>query len=83
MSGERVKMGESHTLARVRGIRARARSRKGGLHRERGQIPRRKGRASKMSLARTSKRKHERVSERKSSTGRSAESWFHSKSGQS
>ena len=76
--GERVKMGESGTLARVRGIRARAWSGKGGLHGELGQIPRRKGRASKKSLPRTSRRKHERVSGRKSSPGRSAESWFHS-----
>ena len=37
---------------------------------------------SKKSLSRTSRRKHERVSGRKSSPGRSAESWFHSKSGQ-
>ena len=44
--GERVKMGESHTLARVREIRARAWRGKGGFHRERRQIPRRKGRAS-------------------------------------
>ena len=82
MREERVKMGESRTLARKRGIRARAWSGKGGLHRERGQIPRRTGRASKKSLPRTSRRKHERVSGRKSSPGRSAESWFHSKSGQ-
>ena len=81
MSGERVKMGESRTFARVRGIRARAWSGKGGLHGERGKIPRRKGRASKKSLPRISKRNHERVSGRKSSPGRSAESWFHSKSG--
>ena len=33
--GERVKMGESHILARERGVRARAWSGKGGLHRER------------------------------------------------
>ena len=78
MRGERVKMGESRTLARKRGIRARAWSGKGGLHREGRQIPRRKGRASKNSLPRTSRRKHERVSGRKSSPGRSAESWFHS-----
>ena len=37
-----------------------------------------KGRASKKSLPRTSGRKHERVSGRKSSPGRSAEPWFHS-----
>ena len=82
MRGERVKMGKSCTLVRVRGIRARSWSGKGGLHREQGQIPRRKGRASKKSFSRTSRRKHERVSGRKSSPGRSAESWFHSKSGQ-
>ena len=41
--GERVKMGESCTLARKRGIRARAWSGKGGLHREGRQIPRRTG----------------------------------------
>ena len=82
MRRERVKMGESRTLARVRGIRAIAWSGKDGLHRERRQIPRRTGRASKKNLPRTSKRKHERVSGRKSSPGRSAESWFHSKSGQ-
>ena len=56
---------------------------KGRLHRERGQIPRRTGRASNKSLPRRGRRKHERVSGRKSSPGRSAESWFHSKSGQS
>ena len=69
MRGERVKMSESRTLARVRGIRARAWSGKGGLHGEQGQIPRRKGRASKKSLPRTSRRKHEWVSGRKSSPG--------------
>ena len=80
--GERVKMGESHTLARVRGIRVREWSGKDGLHHEQRQIPRRKGRASKKSLPRTSGRKHERVSGSKSSPGRSAESWPHSKTGQ-
>ena len=78
MRGERVKVGESRTLARERGIRARAWRGKSGLHREGKQIPRRKGRASKKSLPRTSRRKHERVSGRKSSPGRSAESCFHS-----
>ena len=43
---------------------------------------RRIGRASKESLPRRSRRKHERVSGRKSFPGRSAESWFYSKSGQ-
>ena len=75
---KRVKVGESLTLASERGIRARAWGGKGGLHRERRQIPRRRGRASNKSLPRTSRRKHERVSGRKSSPGRSAESWFHS-----
>ena len=82
MRGERVKVGESRTLARERGIRARAWRGKGGLHGERRHTPRRKGRASKKSLPRTSRRKHERVSGHKSSPGRSAESWFYSKSGQ-
>ena len=77
--GERVKMGKSRILARKRGIRVRAWGGKGGLDRERRQIP---GRASKKSLPRASRRKHERVIGRKSSLGRSAESWFHSKSGQ-
>ena len=54
---------------------------KGELLREGRKIPRRTGRANKKSLLR-SRRKHERVSGRKSSPGRSAESWFHSKSGQ-
>ena len=43
---EKVKVGESRTLAREGGIRARAWRGKGGLHRERRQIPRRKGRTS-------------------------------------
>ena len=76
MREERVKVDKSRILARKRGIRARARSGKGGLHREGRQIPRRKGRASKKSFPRTSRRKHERVSGLKSSPGRSAESWF-------
>ena len=62
MRGERVKVGESRILARERRIRARAWRGKGRLHGERRQIPRRKGRASKKSLPRTSRRKHERVS---------------------
>ena len=64
-------VGESRTFAREGRIRARAWSGKDGLHREQGQIPRRTGRASK-SLPRTSRRKHERVSGRKSSPGRPA-----------
>ena len=67
--GERVKVGESHTLARERGIRARAWRGKGGLHGERRQVLRRKGKLSKKSLPRRSRRKHERVSGRKSSPG--------------
>ena len=82
MRGERVQVGEGRILVRKRGIRARAWSGKGGLHHEGRQIPSKKGRASNKSLSRTSRRKHERVSGRKSSSGRSAESWFHSKSGQ-
>ena len=83
MRGETVKVGESRTLAREGGSEREHGEEKGGLDREGRQIPRRKGRASNKSLPRTSRRKHERVSGRKSSPGRSAESWFHSKSGQS
>ena len=54
---------------REREIRARAWSGKGGPHREGRQIPRRKGRASKKSFPRRSRRKHERVRGRKSSPG--------------
>ena len=80
MRGERVKMGESRTLARVRGTRAKAWSGKSGLQSEQGQIPRRAGRASKKSLPRTSRWKQ--MSGHKSFPRQSAESWFHSKSGQ-
>ena len=58
-------MGESRILAREKGITARSWRGKGGLHRERRQIPRRKGRASKKSLPRTKRRKHERVRDAK------------------
>ena len=64
------------------GIRAGAWSGKGGLHGEGRQIPRKKERTSKKSLPRRSRRKHERVSGHKSSSGRSTEFWPHSKSGQ-
>ena len=46
-----------------------------------GRFPERE-KARKESLPRRGRRKRERVSGRKSSPGRSAESWFHSKSGQ-
>ena len=58
MRGERVKVGESRTLARERGVRARAWRGKGGLHGERRQIPRRKGRTRKKSLPKRSRIKH-------------------------
>ena len=74
--------GRESKWARERRIRARAWRDKDGLHGEERQIPRRKVGASKKSLRKRSRRKHERVSGRKSSPGRSAESWFHSKSGQ-
>ena len=59
MREEKVKVGESHTLARVRGIRARAWRGKGGLHGEQGQIPRKTGRASKKIPSRRGRRMHE------------------------
>ena len=80
--GERVRVSESRTLERKREIRTRAWRGKGGLHSEERQVPRRKERASKKSLPRGSRRKHERVSRRKSSPGQSAEYWFHSMSRQ-
>ena len=84
--GRRVKVGKSRALAtereRERVIRARAWRGKGGLHSEERQVPRKRGRTSKRSLLRRSRRKHEWVSGCKSSPGCSAESWFHSKSGQ-
>ena len=67
---------------RERRIKAGAWRGKGGLHSERRQAPRRKGSASKKSLPRRSERRYERVSGRKSSPRRSAQLWFHSKSGQ-
>ena len=80
---ERVKMSEGHTLARDRGIRAEAWRGKRGLHSKGRQVPRRRRwRASNKSFPRTGRRKHERMSECKSSPERSEESWFHSKSGQ-
>ena len=45
------------------------------------QVLRRKGRASKRSPFMRGRGRYERVSGRKGSPGRSAESWFHSKSG--
>ena len=69
MRGERVKLGKSRTLVREKGIRAGAWSGKDGLHRDREQIPRRKGTASKKSLPRISRRNNERVSGHKSSPG--------------
>ena len=77
MREEKLKMGESRTLARDREIGARAWRGKGRPDDAGRQIPRRKGRASNKSLTRTSRRKHERVSGRKSSPGRSGEFWFH------
>ena len=67
-------MSESRTLARKREIRARAWRGKGGPHSEGRQVPKRWGRTSKESLPKRIRRKHERVSGRKSSPGGSAES---------
>ena len=82
MRAERAKVSESHTLMRERKIRARAWRGKGGIHSEGRQISMTRQMASKKSLPRRSRRKHKWVSGCKSSPGRSAESWFHSKSGQ-
>ena len=69
--------GREPHLGESEGIRARAWRGKGVLDREGRKIPRSTGRASNKSLPRTSRTKHERVSGRKSSPGRSAKSWFH------
>ena len=76
--GKRVNVSKSRTLARKREIRARAWRGKGGLHGEGRRVSRKRGRSSKKSLPRESRRKHERVNGRKSSPAQSAESWFHS-----
>ena len=49
---------------------------------QRRRVPKRRGKTSKINFSRKSRRKHKRVSLCKSSSGRSAEFWFHSKSGQ-
>ena len=82
MSGEKAKVSESPILVRKREIRVGAWRGKGGLHGEGRGVLRRKRRASKKSLPRGSRRKHKPVSGRKSSPGGSAESCFHSTSGQ-
>ena len=72
-------MSESCTLAKKRGIRVGAWGKKGGLYRERRQVLK-KGESKEKVLR--SRGKHEQVSGSKSSPRRSAESSFHSKSGQ-
>ena len=80
--GEKIMVGECRIFSREEGIGARAWRGKGGLYSEGRHVPRRKDGANKKSLPKTSRRKHERVSGRNTSPGRSAESWFHFKSGQ-
>ena len=70
---ERVKVSERRTLAREGRIRAGACREKDWLYSEGWQISRRRRRAGKESLRRESRRKHDQVSGRKSSRGRSAE----------
>ena len=80
---ERIKASESRTLAREEGSeREHEEERVDSSVKEGRQNPRRTGRASKKSLPRGSRRKHEWVSGRKSSPGASAEFWFHSRSSQ-
>ena len=75
-------MNESRTCDRERGIKAGAWKGNGKLHSEGRKLPRKRGRASKKSFSRRNRRKHERVSGCKSSSGGSSESWFHCKAGQ-
>ena len=63
---ERVKISESRTFTRKRGIGAGARGGRSGLHSKRRKAPRRSGRASTENLLRRSRTKHERVNGRKS-----------------
>ena len=75
-------MSKSRILAREKEIRAGTWRGKSGLHSEERKFLRMRGSASKEILPRGSRRNHERVSGPESSPGRSAESWFRSKSGQ-
>ena len=77
---ERVKMSESQTLARER-IEAGAWEEKDGFHSKGRNVPYRRERESKSSVSERSRRKHERVSGRKSSPGNSRGSCFNFKSG--
>ena len=80
--GKRVKVGESRSLTRKK----RSEWENGEKWMDSTVIDYRfhggKRRASKKSLLRESRRKHERVNGHKSSPGRSEESWFHSMFGQ-
>ena len=69
-----MKVSESPILPRNRNIRVGAWRGKGGFHSEEKQVPRRRGKASKESLPRGGRRKHERMSGCKSFPGGSAES---------
>ena len=80
MKGERVKVGESRTLAGERGSEREREEERVNFTVKEGRFQGGKRRASKKSLPRKSRRKHEQVSRRKSSPGRSAEPWFRSKS---
>ena len=75
MRGERVKVGDSHTLPRERGG---SEWEHGKERVEKKKIARRKRRASKKSLPRRGKRRYEQESGCNGSPGRSAESWIHS-----
>ena len=78
MRGERVKVGKSCTLARERG----GSEREHGVERVDSMVNKGRFQEGKGGQARRGGRNHERMSGSKSSPGRSAESWFHSKSGQ-
>ena len=82
MKWKNVKMCKSRTLTKKKGIRAVACEQKVRLHSERRQVPRRNGKASKkISLGEVEGSMSERM-DKKSSSGRSAETWFYFKSGQ-
>ena len=75
-------MSESRTLAREGGSEREHEKEKSQLHSKKRRVSGSRGRADKENLPRKSRRKHERVSGRKSSPGESGKFWYHSKSGQ-
>ena len=77
-----MKVSESCTLGRKSKVGASAWGEKSGLHCKKREVSKSRRSSCKENLPRRIRKKHEWVSERKSSPGGSGESWFYSKSGQ-